>query len=96
MNTFLLISYIIFIWFVLLHTLEEIACDIMETQIGHIQMTRNKYLLGVAAIFYLESVHPDSFDPKSTDWYLHGIILYCHFWHISGAGSYHWLFQRAS
>ncbi|MBI9049199.1 MAG: hypothetical protein JEZ00_07260 [Anaerolineaceae bacterium] len=50
MNALLLISYIVFIWFVLLHTLEEIACDIMETQIGHIHMTRNKYLLGVAAI----------------------------------------------
>ena len=50
MNTLLLISYIVFIWFVLLHTLEEIACGIMDTQIGHIHMTRGKYLLGVAVI----------------------------------------------
>ena len=50
MNTLLLISYIIFIWLVLLHTLEEIACGVMEIQLGHMQMTRKKYLLGASAI----------------------------------------------
>jgi hypothetical protein len=49
-NTILTLSYIAFIWLVILHTFEEISCNIMETQIGHIKMTKTKYLLAASAI----------------------------------------------
>jgi hypothetical protein len=49
-NTILILSYIGFMWLVILHTFEEISCNIMETQIGHIKMTKNKYLLGASII----------------------------------------------
>ena len=49
-NTILLLSYIAFIWLVILHTFEEIACNIMETQIGHLKVTKTKYLLAASAI----------------------------------------------
>ena len=46
----LILSYIAFTWMVILHTLEEIACGIMEMQIGHIKMTGNRYLVVASAI----------------------------------------------
>ena len=49
-NQVLALSYIAFVWLVILHTLEEIACGIMELQIGHIKMTGNRYLLAASAI----------------------------------------------
>ena len=49
-NTILILSYIALIWLVILHTFEEISCNIIETQIGHIKMTKNKYLLAACAI----------------------------------------------
>jgi hypothetical protein len=49
-DTILILSYIAFIWLVILHTLEEISCGVMELQIGHIKMTRNRYLLGAGVI----------------------------------------------
>jgi len=49
-NLFLILSYIVFIWLVILHTFEEISCDIMELQVGKIKLTRNRYLLAASAI----------------------------------------------
>jgi hypothetical protein len=49
-NTILILSYITFVWLVILHTSEEISCGIMELQLGHIKMTRNRYLLAASAI----------------------------------------------
>ena len=46
----LILLYIAFIWLVTLHTFVEISCKIMEARIGHIQMTRNKYLFGASLI----------------------------------------------
>ena len=49
-HTILIVSYIVFVWLVVLHTLEEIACGIMELKIGHLQLTRNRYLLAASAL----------------------------------------------
>jgi len=49
-NQILILSYIAFIWMVVLHTFEEISCGIMELQLGHIKMTKNRYLLAASAI----------------------------------------------
>jgi len=49
-NQILILSYIAFIWTVVLHTFEEISCGIMELQLGRIKMTKNRYLLGASAI----------------------------------------------
>ncbi len=49
-NTTLILSYILFIWLVVLHTFEEIACNIMELDLGHIQLTKNRYLVGASLI----------------------------------------------
>ncbi len=49
-DTTLVLSYILFIWFVVLHTFEEIACDIMGLELGHIKLTQNRYLLGASVI----------------------------------------------
>ena len=49
-NHFLILSYIAFAWLVILHTLDEIACGIIELQIGHIKMTGKRYLLAASAI----------------------------------------------
>jgi hypothetical protein len=49
-DTILILSYIAFIWLVVLHTFEEISCNVMEVQIGHIKMTKNKYLIGASII----------------------------------------------
>ena len=46
----LILSYIAFIWMVILHTFEEIACGIMEANIGPIHVTRSKYLMGASVI----------------------------------------------
>ena len=42
--------YILFIWLVVLHTLEEIAQEIFTTRIGRLQMTKRKYLIGASII----------------------------------------------
>ena len=49
-HTILILSYILFIWLVILHTFEEISCDIMRLELGHIKLTKNRYLLGASAI----------------------------------------------
>jgi hypothetical protein len=49
-STVLILSYIAFVWLVVLHTLEEISCGIMELHVGHIKMTRNRYLLAAGVI----------------------------------------------
>lgn len=49
-DTILILSYIIFMWLVILHTFEEISCDIMEVNIGHFKMTKRKYLFGASMI----------------------------------------------
>ncbi len=49
-NQILILSYVAFVWTVILHTFEEIACGIMELQLGHIKMTRNRYLFAAGAI----------------------------------------------
>jgi len=49
-NQLLILSYIVFIWMVVLHTFEEISCGIMELQLGPIKMTKNRYLLAASAI----------------------------------------------
>jgi len=46
----LILSYSIFIWMVVLHTFEEIACGIMELQLGPIKLTKKRYLLAASAI----------------------------------------------
>ena len=49
-NITLILTYIIFIWVVILHTFEEISCGIMELELGKINMTRNKYLFAASGI----------------------------------------------
>ena len=49
-NMPLILSYIVFIWLVVLHTFDEIYADIMDAQIGHIKLTKKKYLLGASLI----------------------------------------------
>jgi hypothetical protein len=49
-ETTLILSYIAFVWLVALHTFEEISCNVMEARIGHIKMTKNKYLIGASII----------------------------------------------
>jgi len=49
-NLALILTYIIFIWMVILHTFEEIACGIMELELGKIKVTRNKYLFAASGI----------------------------------------------
>jgi len=49
-ETGLILSYIAFIWLVVLHTFEEISCDVMGTQVGPIRMTKAKYLFGASVI----------------------------------------------
>jgi hypothetical protein len=46
----LILSYIAFIWMVILHTFEEISCDIMGLELGPIKVTKNRYLLGASFI----------------------------------------------
>jgi hypothetical protein len=47
-HTILILSYILFIWLVVLHTFEEISCDIIGLELGHIKLTKNRYLLGAS------------------------------------------------
>jgi hypothetical protein len=49
-NQVLVLSYIAFVWMVILHTFEEVSCGIMELQLAHIKMTRNRYLVAASAI----------------------------------------------
>ena len=49
-NTSLVLSYIVFIWLVVLHTFEEISCDIIDLELSHIKLTRKRYLLGASFI----------------------------------------------
>ena len=49
-NQILVLSYIAFVWVVILHTFEEIACGVMELQLAHIKMTRNRYLVAASVI----------------------------------------------
>ena len=49
-NMILILSYILFVWLVVLHTFEEISCDIMGLELGPIKLTQNRYLLGASLI----------------------------------------------
>jgi len=49
-NMILILSYILFIWLVVLHTFEEISCDIMGLELGPIKLTKKRYLLGASLI----------------------------------------------
>jgi len=49
-ETILILTYIAFIWLVVLHTFEEIGSGIMEQQIGHIKLTQKRYLFGASLI----------------------------------------------
>ena len=49
-NLILILSYIVFIWMVVIHTFEEISHGIMELDLGRIQVTRTKYLRAASAI----------------------------------------------
>ena len=46
----LILGYVLFIWFVVLHTFEEIAQGIFELKLGKMQLAKNKYLLGASII----------------------------------------------
>ena len=46
----IILLYILFIWFVVLHTFEEIAQGIFDIKIGRIKMTMKKYLIGASVI----------------------------------------------
>ncbi len=49
-QTILILSYIAFIWLVILHTLEEISSGVMDIRLGHIQLTPKRYLFGASTI----------------------------------------------
>ncbi len=46
----IILLYILFIWFVVLHTFEEMAQGIFELKIGKINLTKKKYLIGASLI----------------------------------------------
>ena len=46
----IVLIYILFIWFVVLHTLEEISQEIFGIEIGPIKVTKKKYLFGATLI----------------------------------------------
>ena len=45
-----ILLYIVFIWFVVIHTFEEISQDIFEINLGPITITKKKYLFGASMI----------------------------------------------
>ncbi|MEN8258698.1 MAG: hypothetical protein ABFS09_12620 [Thermodesulfobacteriota bacterium] len=49
-NETLILLYILFIWSVVIHTFEEISQGIFEIELGHIKMTRKKYLIAASII----------------------------------------------
>ena len=49
-NSALILLYVGFVWLVVIHTLEEISSGVMEIQLGHIKMTKNRYLLAAGGI----------------------------------------------
>lgn len=46
----IILLYILFIWFVVLHTFEEIAQGIFNLKFGKINLTKRKYLIGASLI----------------------------------------------
>jgi len=46
----IILLYILFIWFVILHTFEEIAQDIFHLKMKKIKLTKKKYLIGASVI----------------------------------------------
>ena len=46
----IVLLYILFIWFVVLHTFEEMAQGIFKLKIGKINLTKKKYLIGTSLI----------------------------------------------
>lgn len=46
----IILLYVLFIWFVILHTFEEIAQDIFKLKTGRINLTKKKYLIGASFI----------------------------------------------
>ncbi len=46
----IILLYILFIWFVVLHTFEEIAQGIFDLKLGKINLTKRKYLIGASFI----------------------------------------------
>lgn len=49
-NETIILLYILFIWFVVLHTFEEMAQGIFELKIGKRNLTKKKYLIGASLI----------------------------------------------
>ncbi|MEN8242400.1 MAG: hypothetical protein ABFS17_10795 [Chloroflexota bacterium] len=46
----IILYYIVFIWFVIIHTFEEISQGIFDLDLGRIQMSKKKYLFGASMI----------------------------------------------
>lgn len=46
----IVLLYILFIWFVVMHTFEEMAQGIFDLKIGKVQVTKKKYLIGASLI----------------------------------------------
>ena len=46
----IILLYIVFIWFVIIHTFEEIAQGIFNLKLKKINLTKNKYLIGASLI----------------------------------------------
>ena len=55
-NLSLTLSYIAFIWMVILHTFEEISHGIMDLDLGWIKVTQKKYLRAAGAISTLNLI----------------------------------------
>jgi hypothetical protein len=46
----IVLFYILFIWFVVIHTFEEVSQGIFEIELGHIKLSQKKYLIGATMI----------------------------------------------
>jgi hypothetical protein len=49
-NQLLILSYIAFIWMVIVHTFEEIANGVMELQLGDVKLTKKRYLFAASLL----------------------------------------------
>lgn len=52
----ILLSYTIFMWLVILHTFEEIASGVFDSQLGHLKPGKKRYLLAASGISTLNMV----------------------------------------
>ena len=49
-NNTIILLYLLFIWFVVLHTFEEISQNIFTLKIKRVNLTKTKYLIGASLI----------------------------------------------